>query len=638
MLKNLFSFALILSFTFSFAEIPQSEKQALYAIAQSVHNNYNWNEQTPVEEWTGISISNIAGNDHVTGLNIKVSSNGSNYTIDFSDKISNLLYLDDFSLSFGSSSARNIIFKLDFNHLIGLSHLTNLDLNASTLHNLNDKLLNADKISQLANLENLTIIFKDVNFKIPSSISVLKKLKKLYYMNELDSTYTPEIFQTLSLEDLSIINGIYNVTESANTIQNLNHLKSLWLNGNFDNLPDGFYNIPNLETLYINSPNYTLSDKISNYSDRLKNLSLIGVNYIYQPSIGSLVNLESLNLKSSHIFLYNFITKLQQLKTLSVESEGPIYFSSSVSQLTNLENLFVRSRNAPISDAIYTIPNLKLLLLNTNQNVSEDVGNLQKLEHIQVQFDGNITALPNSIGTIRTLKRVELIIDGTINQTKLTLPTSYFTNWPQLQQFWSEHPVEGNLTNRFINNSNLETLYFDSYYEGNIEGKLNLCQNPKLNLVHFTKNSIDEIDLRNNESISNGNLRRITFSESKISKFVVDDVNQFNNLVNTGKINIQTTTPNGYSVVTSSEPCQRNLSQNEVQRETTLLYPNPVKDILTFKTDKTIENIEITSLTGQKTKVESYNNKVNLANLPSGLYIITWSERGLYKMQKVLKK
>ncbi|SKB60348.1 Por secretion system C-terminal sorting domain-containing protein [Soonwooa buanensis] len=642
MKKKLLSLVLILSWIFSFAEVPQSEKQALYAIAESIHYSYNWNEQTPIEQWAGITINKINGNDHVTGLFLPINANGSNYDINFSNQIHNLLYLEDASIRYNFPSSSNITFNFDFNHLIELSRLKTFNLSTTfDDHNPKDKLLNVDKISQLTNLEKLIIKFQDANFKIPSSISALAKLKILYYDNILDDTYTPEIFQLSLLENLTIKNNIYYVQESANAISNLNQLKSLTLNGKFGSLPDGFYNIPNLESLYLTSNSYSLSDNIGNYSNKLKTLSVEGLN-LNRSVIGSLVNLEKLYLKSSttNNIISSSIAQLQQLKVLSVSTTMPypIYFPNEISQLTNLKELYVYSSKAPISEVIYTIPNLKLLLLHTNQNVSENVGNLQKLERLQVYNDGNVTALPVSLGNIHTLKVVDFGISGSVNNTKLLLPEGYFTNWPNLQQFWSMHTLAGDITNRFMNNPDLEMLSFDAYNTtGNLEGKLNLCQNPKLAWMDVAKSNITEVDLRNVQSISNS-IEQFTFSESKISKFIVDDVEQFNSLVNSGKIIIESNTPSGYSVVTSSEPCLRKLSLNDAQLEKTLVYPNPVQDFLTFRTNKNIEDVEIISVSGQKTKVESYDNKVNLSMLPSGLYIIKWSEDGFYRREKILKK
>lgn len=638
MKKSLSYFICLLFSGFLYAEIPQSEKQALYAIAESVHLSYNWNEQTPIQEWEGVNISTIDGIEHVTSLNLFINSNGSNYTINFSNQIANLSYLEDLSIRYGFSTSNNITFKFDFNNLIGLSYLKNLSWSAST-QNFNDQIINTNQISQLLNLEDLRVEIRRADFKIPNSISQLTKLKKLYYRNLLDYTYTPEIFQILSLEDLTIMNGIYSVDETANNVANLSSLKSLSLEGQFSDLPDGFYDIPNLENLTLNSKNYNLSDKISNYANRLESFNLIGVYYINHPVIGSLVNLENLYLKSSYIYVDTFITQLTKLKTLKVESDYPIFFADEVSQLTGLEELFVKSPESPISEIIYTIPNLKLLILNTNQNVSENVNKLQKLEHIQIQFSGNISSFPHSISTIQSLKNVDFITEGIVNQLKVPLPTEYFTNWPHLQQFWSDHDLEGDMTNRFLNNPDLESLYFTStYYNGNLHGKLNLCQNPKINLIRIAQSKINEVDLRNIESLSNNNLRRLVFSQSDISKFIVDDVDQFNDLVNSGKIIIENNNSIEYSVVTSSEPCQRVLAQNEIKIDNTVIYPNPVKDILTFQTNKAIENVEILTVTGQRIKVENFGNKANLSDLPSGLYIIKWSEDGIYKIQKILKK
>lgn len=72
------------------------------------------------------------------------------------------------------------------------------------------------------------------------------------------------------------------------------------------------------------------------------------------------------------------------------------------------------------------------------------------------------------------------------------------------------------------------------------------------------------------------------------------------------------------------------------------IYPNPVNDILHFKTTKQIENVDVLGVDGRiykKIKWNSnLNNQLNLSDLPSGVYILRIWIDGKTLTRKVLKK
>lgn len=77
------------------------------------------------------------------------------------------------------------------------------------------------------------------------------------------------------------------------------------------------------------------------------------------------------------------------------------------------------------------------------------------------------------------------------------------------------------------------------------------------------------------------------------------------------------------------------LGLSEISSESeTMVYPNPVKDFLTIKTDEKIKKIQIYCLDGALLK--STNNKtINVEELPSGNYLLKME---LENEQKVIKK
>ena len=67
-------------------------------------------------------------------------------------------------------------------------------------------------------------------------------------------------------------------------------------------------------------------------------------------------------------------------------------------------------------------------------------------------------------------------------------------------------------------------------------------------------------------------------------------------------------------------------------------YPNPVKDQLYFNSRDVITAVTISSITGRKmfsTGVQ--NNVVNVADLPKGIYIVSFTTKGTTQTIKFLK-
>jgi len=69
-------------------------------------------------------------------------------------------------------------------------------------------------------------------------------------------------------------------------------------------------------------------------------------------------------------------------------------------------------------------------------------------------------------------------------------------------------------------------------------------------------------------------------------------------------------------------------------------YPNPVNDILTFSSNRPIENVVVTNMLGQQINVAVSSDKTNLdmSNLSSGNYFVKATIDGVAKMIKVVKR
>lgn len=640
MLRNLLSvICLLFLFTFSKAEIPQSEKQALYAIATSIQTPFNWNEQTPVEQWEGVTISIVNGSEHVIGLNIYCRIPGQNSTINFSNQISQLIYLEDLELYYGFITTGGNVFNFNFQDLVNLAHLRKISITKSSSLRSNDELQNLHLISQISSLEDLNIEINSTKIKVPDSVALLTSLKSLSYVNGSDETISPSIFENTFLEKIKVETGVSFLNGMPSSFSHLVNLKTLQIGGKFLELPACFFTIPNLEELGFNAPQYYLPASLENYAGTLKKLSITNTLYGNVWKLGQLYNLESFFLSAnSDIFVDDSLVNLTKLKELYLRTEYTLNITDKLSQMNSLESVYILTPNAPIASKIFTIPNPKLLVLGTNSSLSEEVGNLHSLQHLQVQINGNVSSIPKSIGNNPNLEKIDFIIAGTVPSNHVTLPSEYFTNWPNLQQFWSQLNIVADLTNKFLNSPYLVNLDFNSYYgQPGLTGKLNLCQNPNLNLVRFFNSNIEEVDLRNIQGVSDGTILRLRFEGNTVSKFIVDDVNQFNTLLAEGKIVVSGNIPANYTVITSTEPCQKSLAQNEVKTSRPMVAPNPVKNILTINSTKKVDDIEVFSISGQKVSVGVFGNKIDFSELPSGTYIIKWSEQGLFKTEKIIK-
>lgn len=70
-------------------------------------------------------------------------------------------------------------------------------------------------------------------------------------------------------------------------------------------------------------------------------------------------------------------------------------------------------------------------------------------------------------------------------------------------------------------------------------------------------------------------------------------------------------------------------------------YPNPVKDFMTLSYDKEISNVEVFNLLGQKvsaTKIDATEVRIDMSNLPKGMYLVNVTSDKQMKTIKVVKE
>jgi hypothetical protein len=80
------------------------------------------------------------------------------------------------------------------------------------------------------------------------------------------------------------------------------------------------------------------------------------------------------------------------------------------------------------------------------------------------------------------------------------------------------------------------------------------------------------------------------------------------------------------------------LATAEVRKIEFSIYPNPVTDILTVKTQEKILNVSVYDASGKSVNVQFNNNQINVSMLPNGVYILkAVTDKATYQ-QKLIKK
>jgi hypothetical protein len=80
------------------------------------------------------------------------------------------------------------------------------------------------------------------------------------------------------------------------------------------------------------------------------------------------------------------------------------------------------------------------------------------------------------------------------------------------------------------------------------------------------------------------------------------------------------------------------LSNNQFNKNTISVYPNPVKDVLTISSNYTIEEITVYNIQGQLVLESNNTNQIITSSLPIGQYLIKVKSNGLYSTNKFIKQ
>ncbi|MCD1117034.1 T9SS type A sorting domain-containing protein [Chryseobacterium turcicum] len=68
------------------------------------------------------------------------------------------------------------------------------------------------------------------------------------------------------------------------------------------------------------------------------------------------------------------------------------------------------------------------------------------------------------------------------------------------------------------------------------------------------------------------------------------------------------------------------------------IYPNPTSDVLNIKTDSKINSVSVVDITGKKVNVKLENDKIDVRNLPAGIYLVNIETKDGISTEKFIKK
>lgn len=80
-----------------------------------------------------------------------------------------------------------------------------------------------------------------------------------------------------------------------------------------------------------------------------------------------------------------------------------------------------------------------------------------------------------------------------------------------------------------------------------------------------------------------------------------------------------------------------NLSVKDIAKESFRIYPNPASDFIMIDTTNKIEKVALYSVTGQQV-LTAVNNKINIQNLPSGVYVVEIQTDKSVISKKIIKR
>jgi Leucine-rich repeat (LRR) protein len=359
MKKQLLLLSMLFLSYVSIAQIPDSEKQAMLSLYNSLSKNgtewsnifegYKWKDQNPISDWHGVTIEN----GHVIGIDIIANSPGT-----ISSSIGDLTELK--TLNF---------------HGIGLTG--SIPPEIGSLTKLNDIRLSRNQltgslpieIGNLKNLENLLLYQNQISGDIPSELANCTKLTSLYLDENKLTGNIPNSLASLPLVQLFLNDNL--------------------LSGNVTNI---FSSWPDLVFLGVTGLTGDL-----NLSNNPK------ISIFYAPNN----QFTSINVKSgNNTILTNFTTtNSANLTCIQVDNQTDAINKTSSYQHWNVDNSVTLSENCnSLSILDYTKQNSVLIYPKPTKDLISIKSELNNIVEIKIyNYSGQLLYFEESENAISTI-------------------------------------------------------------------------------------------------------------------------------------------------------------------------------------------------------------------------------------------
>ncbi|UFH31479.1 T9SS type A sorting domain-containing protein [Chryseobacterium sp. C-71] len=340
------------------------------------------------------------------------------------------------------------------------------------------------------------------------------------------------------------------------------------------------------------------------YSSTISNITGI-------TSFSNLTNLKMGSIAATTINL-NGLNNLQVLDMSSFNALSTL----NISNFSNLQNFKIGYCSNLTTLTLQNLPALSQLTINTNNSLNNlTISNFPVLAAINCTSNYALTNL-----TIQNCSATTGIDLGNNSLSMLQLSTL-----PLLQ-------------NLVLNNNELTVLDLSNFSNlqslsavGNFLATADLNANPLLHTVYLSDNLLQSIKIKNG-------------GQNFPSTFQIFDNVPFQYLccdaedipIATSNINQQ-----GYTSATVDSSCPVTLlsiAETSDKSEQISFYPNPVKDILYFKSKEKIVKVEIYDVAGRILKSQNINgSSINVSELSKGKYIIKIYKKNRFITEKFIK-
>ncbi|AZQ64981.1 T9SS type A sorting domain-containing protein [Flammeovirga pectinis] len=358
-------------------------------------NNTNWLTDEPIEDWYGVTTSQVEDENGTTYLVVtQIYLSNNSLKGNLPSELGNLIHLTSLNLSYNSLKG-NLPSELG-----NLIHLTSLNLSYNSLESVP---------VELGNLSNLTILNLSYNslVSVPVELGNLVNLTGLYLSSNSLVSIPVELGNLLNLTELNLsYNSLVSVPVE---LGNLSNLTGLYLHSNsLVSIPVELGNLLNLTELSLSSN------------------SLVDV----PVELGNLLNLTNLSLYSNSLLSVPVeLGNLSNLTGLYLHSNSLVNVPVELGNLINLTTLFLYNNSLEsVPVELGNLVNLTRLNLSYNslESVPVELGNLVNLTYLSL-YSNSLESVPVELGNLVNLTTLDIDYNR-FTFEKLNLQKDFFTS------------------------------------------------------------------------------------------------------------------------------------------------------------------------------------------------------------------